>query len=106
MISPPHRQSVAQISQNMEILQASLNNWRKYWRLPGDVVPASEKDPQSQTIPTGHSAAKKKPANGFPLLWIGTTTSTAIAALNALGHSKGIAVRLLRSAATVPASMS
>ena len=32
--------------------------------------------------PTGHSAAKKKPANGFPLLWIGITTDTAIAESN------------------------
>ncbi len=31
------------------------------------------------TIPTGHSAAKKKPANGFPHLLIGITTNTAIA---------------------------
>jgi len=34
------------------------------------------------TIQTGHSAAKKKPANGFLLLWIGITTNTAIAASN------------------------
>ena len=45
------------------------------------------------TIQTGHSAAKKKPANGFLLLWIGITTNTAIAASNSLRLSKGIAVR-------------
>ena len=54
------------------------------------------------TIQTGHSAAKKKPANGLSHLLIGTTTSTAIAASNSLRPSKGIAVRLLRSAASVP----
>ena len=41
----------------------------------------------------------KKPVNGFPLLWISTTTNTAIAASNSLGLSEGIAVRLQRSAA-------
>jgi hypothetical protein len=46
------------------------------------------------TIPTGLSAAKKKPANGFLLLLIGITTNTAIA------------VRLLRSADAVLAFMS
>jgi len=52
------------------------------------------------TIPTGLSAAKKKPANGFPHLLIGITTNTAIAASNLLRLSKGIAVRLWRSAAS------
>ena len=46
-MSPPHRQSVAQISQELGIHQATLYNWRKLWRLQGDVVPASEKDPDS-----------------------------------------------------------
>jgi len=58
------------------------------------------------TIPTGLSAAKKKPANGFPHLLIGITTNTAIAASNLLRLSKGIAVRLLRSAASGHAFMS
>ena len=46
-MSPPHRQSVAQISQELGIHQATLYNWRKLWRLQGEVVPASEKDPDS-----------------------------------------------------------
>ena len=46
-MSPPHMQSVAQISQKLGIHQATLYNWRKLWRLQGDVVPASEKDPDS-----------------------------------------------------------
>ena len=32
-------------------------------------------------LPNGHSAAKKEPANGFLLLWIGITTNIAIAPL-------------------------
>ena len=44
-MSPPHRQSVAQISQELGVHQATLYNWRKLWRLQGEVVPASEKYP-------------------------------------------------------------
>ena len=46
-LSPPNRQSVAQISQELGIPQATLYNWRKLWRLQGGVVPASEKEPDS-----------------------------------------------------------
>ena len=45
-ISPLHRQSVAQISAELGIHVASLYNWSKTWRLQGEVVPASEKDPE------------------------------------------------------------
>jgi len=45
-VSPPHRQSVAQISAELGIHVASLYNWRKAWRLQGEVVPASEKEPE------------------------------------------------------------
>ena len=48
-MSRPHRQSVAQISQELGIHQATLYNWRKSWRLQGEVVPASEKDPEGWT---------------------------------------------------------
>ena len=44
-MSPPHRQSVAQISDELGIHVMTLYNWRKTWRLQGEVVPASEKDP-------------------------------------------------------------
>jgi transposase-like protein len=44
-MSPPHRQSVAQIFQELGIHQATLYNWRKSWQLQEEVVPASEKDP-------------------------------------------------------------
>jgi transposase-like protein len=40
---------VAQISQELGIHQATLYNWRKSWRLQGEVVPASEKDPEGWT---------------------------------------------------------
>ena len=43
---PPHRQSVARISEDLGIHVATLYNWRKAWRLQGEVVPASEKDPE------------------------------------------------------------
>jgi transposase len=44
-MSPPQRQSVAQISAELGIHVVTLYNWRKTWRLQGEVVPASEKDP-------------------------------------------------------------
>jgi transposase-like protein len=40
------RQSVAQISAELGIHVVTLYNWRKAWRLQGEVVPASEKDPE------------------------------------------------------------
>ena len=45
-MSPPHRQSVTQISAELGIHVVTLYNWRKTWRLQGEVVPASEKDPE------------------------------------------------------------
>jgi transposase len=44
-MGPLHRQSVAQISAELCIHVVTLYNWRKAWRLQGEVVPASEKDP-------------------------------------------------------------
>ena len=40
-MSPPHRQSVAQISAELGIHVVTLYSWRKAWRLEGQVVPAS-----------------------------------------------------------------
>jgi transposase len=45
-MSPPRRQSVAQIAEELGIHVVTLYNWRKTWRLPGEVVPASEKEPE------------------------------------------------------------
>jgi transposase len=45
-MSPPMRQSVAQISAELGIHIVTLYNWRKAWRMQGEVVPASEKDPE------------------------------------------------------------
>lgn len=45
-MSPPMRQSVAQISVELGLHVVTLYNWRKPWRLQGEVVPASEKDPE------------------------------------------------------------
>jgi transposase-like protein len=43
---PPQRQSVAQISAELGIHVVTLYSWRKAWRLQGEVVPASQKDPE------------------------------------------------------------
>jgi transposase len=43
---PPMRQRVAKISPELGIHVVTLYNWRKSWRLQGEVVPASEKDPE------------------------------------------------------------
>ncbi len=45
-MSPPHRQSFVQISAELGIHLLTLYNWRRTWRLQGEVVPASEKDPE------------------------------------------------------------
>lgn len=42
---PPHH-SVAEISQAWGIDVITLYKWRKAWRLQGEVVPASQKDPE------------------------------------------------------------
>jgi len=44
-MSPLHRQSVAQISARLGIHIVTPYNWRKAWWLQGEVVPASENDP-------------------------------------------------------------
>ena len=64
---------------------------------------------RSNTVPSTPASLlpkRPRPANGFHLLWIVKTTNTAIAASNLLRLSKGIAVRLLRSAASGHAFMS
>jgi len=43
-MSPPKRESVAQISKELGIHLTTLYAWRKAWRLQGEVVPASEKN--------------------------------------------------------------
>jgi len=45
-MQPPHRQSVARISEELGIHVMTLYKWRKAWRLQGEVVPASEKEPE------------------------------------------------------------
>ena len=42
----PHKQSVARISEELGIHVMTLYKWRKAWRLQGEVVPASEKEPE------------------------------------------------------------
>jgi len=38
-MSPPHRQSVTRISEELGIHMITLYKWRKAWRLQGEVVP-------------------------------------------------------------------
>ena len=45
-MSPPHRQSVAEIAQELGIHVITLYKWRKAWRLQGEVVPATQKEPE------------------------------------------------------------
>jgi hypothetical protein len=45
-MSPPHRQSVAEIVQDLGIHVITLYKWRKASRLQGEVVPATQKDPE------------------------------------------------------------
>jgi transposase-like protein len=45
-MSPPQRQSVARIAEELGIHVITLYKWRKAWRLQGEVVPATEKDPE------------------------------------------------------------
>ena len=49
-MSPPTRQSVAQISAELGIHLVTLYNWRKTWRLQGEVVSASEKEPDGWSV--------------------------------------------------------
>ena len=46
-MSPQNRQDVPQISKELGIHRSKLYQWRSNWRLQGEVVPASEKDPDS-----------------------------------------------------------
>ena len=45
-MSPPQRQSVTRISKELGIYVMTLYSWRKAWHLQGEVVPASEKEPE------------------------------------------------------------
>jgi transposase-like protein len=46
-MSPPNRQDVPQIFKELGIHRSTPYKWRSNWRLQGEVVPASEKDPES-----------------------------------------------------------
>ena len=76
-MSPPHRQSVARISEELGIHVITLYKWRKAWRLQGEVVPASEKEPE------GWSAADK-----FTVVM--ETAGLNATELNAYGRQKGL----------------
>ena len=73
-MSPPHRQSVARISEELGIHVITLYKWRKTWRLQGEVVPASEREPEgwSAGLPESHSefacASRTPPSASIPLM--------------------------------------
>jgi len=45
-MSLPHRQRVAEDAQELGIHVITIYKWRKAWRLQGEVVPATQKDPE------------------------------------------------------------
>ena len=51
-MSPPMRQSVARISEELGIHVVTLYNWRKAWRLQGEVVPAWLPDTSVRAVAT------------------------------------------------------
>jgi transposase-like protein len=48
-MSPPHHQTVTKLYQELGIHVITLYKWRKTWRLQGEVVPASQKEPEGGT---------------------------------------------------------
>jgi transposase-like protein len=46
-MSPPNRESVAQIARDMGITEQTLYNWRRSWQQQGELVPVTEK-PEEQ----------------------------------------------------------
>ena len=46
---PPHRLSVARISEELGIRVMTPYKWRKAWRLKGEVVPSSEREPEGRS---------------------------------------------------------
>lgn len=48
-MSPPQRQSVARISEELGIHVINLYKWRKTWRLQVEAMPACEKTPEGWT---------------------------------------------------------
>ena len=51
-MSPPHRQSVARIAEELGIHVVTLYNWRKAWRLQGEVVPDPRRNLRAGALPT------------------------------------------------------
>ena len=58
-MSPPNPQSMARISEETGIHVATLYLWRKGWRLEGEVVPASQKDPVNRHRKLHHFRHRK-----------------------------------------------
>jgi transposase-like protein len=50
-MGPPHRQSMAEISLKLGIHVITLYEWLKAWRQQGEVVLATQKDPEGWGLP-------------------------------------------------------
>jgi len=65
-INPPHRQSMARISEELGIHVMNLYKWRKVWRLQGEVVPSSEREPEDGAPPTSSRWCWRAPGSTLP----------------------------------------
>jgi transposase-like protein len=68
-MSPPQRQSVAEIARDLGIHVITLYKWRKAWRLLGEAVPASKKEPEGpvhQSLGIGTAGAVLQQVAGVP----------------------------------------
>jgi transposase-like protein len=61
-MSPPHRQSVTEIAQELGIHVITLYKWRKAWRLQGEVVTATQRALRVGARPTGSRWCWRPPA--------------------------------------------
>ena len=64
-MGPPHRQSCTEIAQELGIHVITLYKWRKAWRLQGEVVPATQKDPEGWGRPRPFAWCKTRGPNAL-----------------------------------------
>jgi transposase-like protein len=55
-MSPPNRETVAEIARDTEITAQAIYNWRSQWRMQGLLVPASSKASAQWSAANGPSA--------------------------------------------------
>ena len=79
-MSPPNRESVAQIARDTGITTQTLYNWRIQWQKKGQLVPATTKPPE-QWPPADKLPADTQPTTPVCALW--TCTKSGILGLRA-----------------------